>query len=219
VAEIRARQNRPELTVQALRVALIEGRPEWPEKYFAVAGRLERWGMLSLAREYTEHGIAVAGNDLLAASENHSGAELYARIMTRMRMQETAWQTMETAVKAAHQLPPLQEQVAKRGLEAITDTEWRETILRTRQRVAREGMAKCMRNMGSAVSLYFTPEEKQAFLLVAENKNAGISRHDAYDYLIPLAQEAGLADFQASLMYERLRTQFNPVSFLDKFVE
>jgi tetratricopeptide (TPR) repeat protein len=219
VAEIRARQNQPELTVQALRVALVEGRPEWPEKYFAVAGRLERWGMLSLAREFAEHGIAVAGNDLLAASENHSGAELYVRIMTRMRMQDTAWQTVETAVKAAHQLPPLQEQVEKKGLEAITDREWRESILRTRQRVAREGMAKCMRSMGSVVNLYFTPEEKQAFLLVAENKNAVIARDDAYDYLVPLAQEAGLAGFQASLMYESLRTKPNPVSLLNEFVE
>ena len=219
VAEIRARQNKPELTVQALRIALIEGRPERPDKYFTVAERLERWGMLSLAREYAERGTTVAGDDLLAASENHFGAELYVRIMTRMRMQEAAWQRLEVAVKAAHQLPPLQEQVEKKGLEAITDKEWQQNLAQGRERAAWEGMARCMRSMGSAVSLYFTPEEKEAFLLAAENKNAVVSRDEAHAYLIPLAHAAGFAELEAGLMYESLRTQPNKDLFLNELVE
>ncbi|HZD95098.1 MAG TPA: hypothetical protein VE133_12635, partial [Candidatus Sulfotelmatobacter sp.] len=73
VAEVRARQNKQEQTVQALKTALIDGRPEAAGKYFIVAERLESWAMLTAAREYAEKGIGVAGQELLANSENHGG--------------------------------------------------------------------------------------------------------------------------------------------------
>src|SRR5438270_3011761 len=37
VAEVRARQNKPDEAVKALKAALVDGRPEVPVKYFAVA--------------------------------------------------------------------------------------------------------------------------------------------------------------------------------------
>ena len=101
VAEIRARQNKPEQAVQALKTALIDGRPEAPGKYFTAAGRFESWGMLAPAREYAEKGVALAGNDLLANSDNHAGAQTYTRIMTRLRQQEAAYQKLQAAMAGA----------------------------------------------------------------------------------------------------------------------
>jgi Flp pilus assembly protein TadD len=213
VAEIRARQSNPDLAVQALKTAFIENRPEAPGKYFTVAEHLERWGVLPQAREFAERGIAVAGNDLLASPENHSGAETYVRIMTRMRMQEAAWKTLETAANATRQLPPLPRQ------SDVSEQEWRAVTLQNRVRVGQDGMAKCMKAMGTATSLYFTPEEKQAFLQLVQSKNATSSRQDAYDYLTPLAQTAGFAGLQADLMYESLRTRIDADTFVNELVE
>src|SRR5262249_62323251 len=64
VAEIRARQSKPDQVVQALKTALIDGRPELPGKYFTVAERLEKYGMLAQAREFAEKGVSVAADDL-----------------------------------------------------------------------------------------------------------------------------------------------------------
>ena len=57
VAEVRARQNKTEQAIQALKTALIDGRPEGPGKYFAAAERLESWGLMTPAREYAEKGV------------------------------------------------------------------------------------------------------------------------------------------------------------------
>jgi predicted Zn-dependent protease len=203
VAEIRARQSKPDLTLQALKVAFIDGRPEGPAKYFTVAERLEGWNMLGPAREYAEKGVAAAGNDLLAGSENHSGAQVYTRIMTRLRQQEAAYQKLNSAITAAQQLPPIAQQVAKGGLDATTSAELRANLLRTRNNNARSGMAACMREMGTAVSKYFTPEEKQAMAQSLNVKNDTLQRDQVYDYLMPLAEKAGFADFQVKVMFEQ----------------
>ncbi len=219
LAEIRARQSRPELTVQALKTAFIDHRPETPEKYSAVADHLERWGMLPQAREFAEQGIAIAGKNLLAGAENHPLAELYVRIMTRLRLQDTAWRILDSAVNDSSSLPSLPEQVGKNDANSITEQEWRSTQQRIRQQAARDGMAKCMKAMGSAINLYFTPEEKQAVLQIAQERNSRSSRDDAYDYLLPLAKAAGFADLQASLMYETLLTKPNIDTHLNELVD
>ncbi len=99
VAEVRARKGEPEAAVAALRLALIEGRPERPENFFEVARRLESWNMLPQARTFAERGVEMAGNQLLVS--NVSGAVLYARIMTRLREHEAAAQRLESAVPAS----------------------------------------------------------------------------------------------------------------------
>jgi len=202
VAEIRARQNQPEPAIQALKTAFLDGRPEAPDKYFTVATHLEGWGMLQQARTYAEKGVSLAGNDLLANSENHVGAQAYTRIMTRLRQQEAAYQKLQAAVAGAQQLPSLVQQVAKNGVDAVTNTELRKNLLATRTNNAHNGMMACMREMGSGVARYFTPEEKLAFAKALEAKNAAMSRNDAYDYLLSAAEKAGLPDFQVKLMYE-----------------
>jgi lipopolysaccharide biosynthesis regulator YciM len=204
VAEIRARQGKPEQAVQALKTALIDGRPETPGKYFTMAERLEGWGMLAPAREYAEKGVALAGDDLLADSGNHSGAQVYTRIMTTARQQVAAYQKLETAIAAAQQLPSLAERVAKNGLEGITNSELRTSMLAARGNNARNGMAACMREMGTTAGKYFTPEEKVEFAKFLESKNGSMTRSDAYLYLLPAAEKAGLAPLQAKLMYEQL---------------
>jgi Tfp pilus assembly protein PilF len=212
-AEIRARQGRTEQAVQALKAALIDGRPEAPGKYFTVADRLEGWGMLAQAREYAEKGIGVAGPELLANSENHAGAQTYTRIMTRLRQQDAAYQKLQEAIEAARQLPPLADRVAKNGMEAVTNTELRKSTAATRSSNAHAGMAACMREMGAAAGRFFTPEEKVEFAKSLEARNASLSRTDAYDLLLPAAEKAGIPELQVKLMYEATLARPNVATY------
>jgi hypothetical protein len=207
VAETRARQNKPDLVVQALQAAFIEGRPETASKYFTVAEHLETWSLLAQARMFAEKGLTVAGNDLLASPENHFGARLYVRIMTRQRQQDTAYQKLQAALTTAGQLPPLTEQVAKGGADAVTNAEWRKNLLATRTSNGRSGMTVCMREMGSAVNKYFTPEEKLVFSNALNTRNIALTRTDAFDFLLPAAETAGLPDLQIKLMNQQLQAK------------
>src|SRR5437016_5731947 len=116
-------------------------------------------------------------------------------------------------------LPPLTEAVDKKDANSINEQEWRSTQLRLRQQAARDGMARCMKAMGFAINVYFTPEEKQAFHQVAQDRNSRSSRDDAYDYLLPLAKAAGFAELQANLMYESLMTKPNIDTHLSELVD
>ncbi len=90
LAAVRARQGQTEATVKALEAAFIENRPAGPEMFFAVAGKLEAWGMLPEARTYVEKGVDLAGPALL--TDYVDGAQTYLRILTRLRKYEDAWQ-------------------------------------------------------------------------------------------------------------------------------
>ena len=173
VAEIRARQGRADDVVAALKIALIDVGPDNAAKYFEVARQLEAWGMLTQARGFAEQGVNATGADLLVSPEQQSGARVYARIMTRLRQQEKAYATLQSALAdAAAVLPVLKEQLARQGIAAITDKEWRDRTQDNRVRSARDGMRSALSEMGSAVSTYFTPEEKVAFAKFAETRRA-----------------------------------------------
>jgi predicted Zn-dependent protease len=203
VAEVRARQGRTADVVAALKTALVDGTPENPGKYFEVARRLESWGMLNQARSFAEQGINTAGADLLATADQQSGAKLYARIMTRLRQQEKAYTTLQTALSAASSaLPVIREQVAREGIAAITDREWRERTQENRIRTAREGMRVSLSEMGNTVAAYCTPEEKVIFAKFTETKRAGMNLADTGAFAVPLAQSAGLAELEARWRYE-----------------
>ena len=212
VAEIRARQGLLDQTVHALQVALIDGRPEAPGKYFTVAERLEGWGMLAPAREFADKGVALAGPDLLANTDNHGGAQTYTHIMVHMRQQDAAYQKLQAALEAARQLPPIALRVAKNGIESVTNTELRKSMLTTRNGNARAGMTACLREMGSAVNKFFTPEERVEFVKAMDTKNATMSRRDAVDYLLPLAEKAGISELQATLVYDQIAASNRYVS-------
>ena len=208
VAAVRARQGRTKDVVSSLNAALIEGRPENAANYFEVARRLEGWGMLAEARGFAEQGTSKAGPELLADAENHNGAKIYVRIMTLLRQQEQAYTTLQRALEdSANSLPVLKEQVQKQGFAAITDAQWRENLRRNRIEIARTGMAASLAEMGSAVTTYFTPEERLAFAHFAESKRSAMTQDDAETFAIPLAVSSELADQETHWRFEALMRQ------------
>ncbi len=204
VAEIRARQGKADDAVVALKTALIDGRPEKPENYFEVARRLESWGMLTQSREFAEQCVHSAGNDLLAVPDNHAGAALfYARIMTRLRQQEMAYNTLSAALSAASStLPVMEEQVAKEGIAAATDSALRTRLQAERVTDARQGMRASLIELGNTAALYFTPEEKTSFAQFAQKLRQPMSLQDVDTFVVPLAQSANLAELEATWRYE-----------------
>ena len=198
VAELRARQGRSADAVAALRVALIDVGPERSQSYFEVARRLEIWGILEPARDFAEQGVNLAAGDLLVSTDNHDGAKMYTRIMTRLRQQDKAYSTLRAALAAASSsLPVVKEQVAKEGIAAISDKQWREHTLQIRIANARAGMAAALTEMGATVTQYFTPEEKVKFVDFAQTVRSPMNFQDANLFAIPLVHTAGLAEEEA----------------------
>jgi Flp pilus assembly protein TadD len=197
IAEIRARQEKADDAVAALKTALIDGRPEKAENFFEAARRLESWGLLTQARGFAEQGVASSGVELLASTENHAGAKLYTRILTRLRQQETAYATLQNAFSAASSsLPVIKEQIAKEGLSAPRDSEWRQRQKEIRMENAREGLHAALMEMGSAAARYFTPEEKVSFAQFAQKLRGSLIAPEMVErYAIPLAESAGLTNF------------------------
>ncbi len=205
LAEVRARQGRNADAAAALKIALIDVAPERTSNYFEAARRLETWGFLDFAKSYAEQGITASGDDLLASPENLDGAKLYTRIMTRLRQQEKAYATLQNAMNAAsNSLPVVKEQIAKQGIAGVTDKEWREHVLATRQQNARNAMRGALTEMGSTVERYFTPEEKLAFAGFATTLRNPMAETDAREFAVPLVHSAGLADLEAAWRYEIL---------------
>ena len=138
VAETRARQGKINETVAALKLALIEGRPESAANYFEAAHRLESWAMLTEARSFAEQGTKTAGADLLANGELLNGAKTYVRIMTHLRQHEKAYDVMHGALSdASAELQIVEQEVAKRGIAGITDQQWRARLRQSRNLVVR----------------------------------------------------------------------------------
>jgi predicted Zn-dependent protease len=212
IAEIRARQGRADDAVAALKIALIEGRPEKAENFFEAARRLESWSFLGQARAFAEQGVASAGTELLASADNQSGAKLYTRILTRLRQQETAYATLQSAFSgASSSLPVIKEQIAKQGIGAASDGEWRQRRKEIRVENARDGMRAALVEMGSAAARYFTPEEKVSFAQFAQKLRASMIAPGAVEsFAIPLVQSAGLAEQEAAWRYELLMSAKKP---------
>ncbi len=205
LAAVRARQGRINDVVTALQAALIDGRPDTPGKYFAVAHRLENWGMLEQARKFAEQGVSKAGSELLATGENDDGAKLYVRLMTRLRQHESAYKVLQNALEGASaELPVVKEQLEKKGISALTDAQWRENARQKRIETARNEMQAALEEMGRAVHTYFTPDERLVFAQFVESKRNGMSLEDLDKFLIPLSVNADLADQEARWRFELL---------------
>jgi hypothetical protein len=203
IAEVRARQGRANDAVAALKTALIDVGPERAGNHFEVARRLESWGLPAQAREFAEKGVGTAGGELLASPENHEGAKLYARILTRLRQQDKAYTALQTALAAASSaLPVIKEQAAKQGIAAVTDQEWRKRTQQLRISNARNGMRDALMEMGSTVARYYTPEEKLTFTQFAQAVRAPMNFEDVNLFAYPLAQSAGLSETEARWRYE-----------------
>ena len=198
VAELRARQGRSADAVAALKVALIDVGPERAQNYFEVAHRLESWGILQQARDFAQQGVNLTAGDLLVSTDNHDGAKMYTRIMTRLRQQDKAYSTLRAALTASSSSPPVvKEQIAKEGIAAISDKQWREHTLQIRISNARTGMAAALAEMGATVAQYFTPEEKVKFVDFAQTVRSPMNFQDANLFAIPLVHSAGLAEEEA----------------------
>lgn len=208
IAEIRARQGKSAETVTALKIALIDGRPENPSNYFDAAHQLESWGMLNEARSFAEQGVKTAGANLLADSEYLDGAKTYVRIMTRLRQYEQACNTMQHALAgASSEVSILEAQVGKQGITGLTDQKWRDRVHEERIETARSGMTAVLKEMGETVNTYFTSEERVTFAAFAGSKRKDLVIEDVERFAIPLAQSASLSDEEAQWRFEVLMAQ------------
>ena len=216
IAEIRARQGRTVDAVAALTTALITGKLERPDKYFEAARRLESWGLLVEARDFAEQGIHAAGGELLATPENHSGAATYARVMTRLRRQDAAYATLQQGLTAASAaLPVVEQQVARQGVAAVTDSEWRRRVRESRIQNARNGMRAALVEIGHTAAMYFTPEERAGFALFAQKLHEPMDMTDVEFFAVPLAEAAGLEELEARWLYDLANEQGQPSSTLN----
>ena len=224
VAEIRARQGKTAEAVAALSAALIENRLEKPSNFFAVATRLEGWGMIQPAREFAQKGVDSAGRDLLAVSENHDGARLYVEIMTRLRQQDAAYGRLQRALADATSLgvevAAAVQQVEKKGFVSITDQQWRDRALQMRRDTARLGLQTTMQAMGKCVHQYFTPEERLQFGDWLEKQSAQQGNDELGAIFVPAATAAGLPELQARWL-KQLMLSYSPASsgYESRFIE
>ena len=174
IAEIHARQGRAGDAVASLEKALIEGRLERPENYFAVARRLEKWNMSARAVSFAGAGVKLASAYLYRESAYIQGARLYARLMTRARRHEEAYGS-------------LREEWKRSGRDG-----WRSRFV------------SAIEAIGTAVDRYYAPEEKSAFSTFLLEAKAELNPNEFESVLIPLAQSAGLADLEVQWRHERL---------------
>ena len=172
VAELWARQGRTDAAVAALRKALIEGRPEKPELYFAVAERLTNWNMLDQARQFAERAATLAGAAAVLEPPLQSGMITYVTILTRLRDYTTAYTRLREAAHAA------------------------------RNQKIEPNLAPCLSAMGSVVKEYYTPEETTAFASFLLKQEEGMEGSEFNQTLIPLAQYAGLTDLEARWRFQ-----------------
>ena len=172
IAEVHARRGEREEATDAIREALIEGRPERPENYFAAATRLEEWNYLSEAAKFAEQGIDAAGETLFQYAGSASGARRYISLMTRMRRYQEAF------AKLADALPSQPN-----------------NLQRNRYRSTLQAAAP-------PVERFFTPEEKAAFVTFLERQRRAMSRGDFEAALLPLVEQAGLVETQAKWLHE-----------------
>jgi tetratricopeptide (TPR) repeat protein len=172
VAELKARQGQTDAAVAALKRAFVEGRPEKPEHYFAVADRLVSWNMLEQARPFAERGVALAGKNLLIQPQDVNGVITYVTVLTRLRDYSTAYARLWEAAQAA------------------------------RDQQIQPNLIPLLSAMGSVVKEYYTPEEKSAFTDFLLKQKEGMEGSNFNETLIPLAQYASLADLEARWRYE-----------------
>lgn len=180
VAELLVRERRPAEAVQTVTSALVEGRPARPILYFQAAATVERWGLLQEAATFAGRGVDLAGARLLI--DQASGAELYARVMTRLRKHEEAYARLYTAHQAGLQLPQ------REAVPVLADL--------------------ALRQIGLAANTYFTPEEKGSLAAFLEKARAAASNPETWNNsLLQLVQLAGLKEREVRWRAELLMAQ------------
>lgn len=201
VAELSARQGHASDAVKALETGWIEGRPAKASNSFAVAERLEKWGLLDEARRFAEQGVTQAGADLLITDA--AGAATYARILARQRQTTAAFGVLASAREQAPKVTvaAVAQQVVKNGLAAVTDEEWRKQREDERRKQATAGFAEALKAMSAAVAEFYAPEEKQDFAGMLQQKSTGANADELSTVYLPATKAAGLAQLSADLAW------------------
>ena len=167
IAELRARQGRVNDAAKALRTALVEGRPERAEIFFAVARRLESWRMPEAARPFVDQGARLAGPAGLLES-----GSTYVSVYTGLRQPTAVFdRLLEARAEAVAALGP------DRDASSLANA-----------------LSARLNELGDLVARGFAPEEKTAFAAFLEEKRAALPRGDFARLLVPLAERAGLID-------------------------
>ncbi len=205
VAETRARQGKPDLAVAALQAALIEGKQAKPADYFEAARQLESWDMLDQARTFAEKGVDLAGSDLLASTSNHTGAALYARILTRLRKPDAAYTRLNAALAAAGEMPGITatiKQAEEKGIASVTNDEWREQQRQARLNMGRVGFAGALKEMAVTAHTYYTPEETQSFVQLLQEKSSSAPLDDLSQLYLAAAQAGSLTSLESDWQWQ-----------------
>lgn len=200
VAETRARQGKADATIQALKMALIDGRPESAANQFEVARRLEGWNMLPQAMEFAQAGVKIAGNDLLTSGDGQGGARLYVRLLTRLRQHDSAYTKMLQAEAAAG------SGAAPADAQGSVEQQIRAREASLRRQMAHSGLRQALKEIGATVNRYYTPEERLQYRQFLAAKRVGMSTLQVVDLLLPMAEGV---DFPVEARY-RLEQIMSP---------
>ncbi len=203
LAELRARQQRPEEAVKALRTAYLEGHAEAAADNFTIADQLANWNLLAQAEPFAERGVTLAGTSLLspprslAYSQASSGPVTYARVLTRLGKAQEALRKLQALRKAA-EVPAtspavLAAQFAGEKLSADAAESFRQDFAHRQRELADEQLRLAVSALGTAVQTYYTPEQK---LALAESLDH-LHETDA-SLALEAATAAGLADREAA---------------------
>jgi tetratricopeptide (TPR) repeat protein len=166
VAELMARERRPAEAVKAVEDAMIEGRPAKAELFFDAAATLENLGLLQEAATYAARGVDMAGARLLI---DQGDANLYARLMTRLRKHDEAYRHLYSAAQAGLKLP--------------------------QREVVPQMADQALRQIGQTANTYFTPEEKVSLAAYLDKARATAGNPAGWnDSLLALVQAAGLKE-------------------------
>ena len=189
IAELRARQGRVDEAAKALRTALVDGRPERAEIFFAVARRLEQWRMPEAARSFVDQGARLAGP---AGLLENGGT--YVSVYTGLRQSTAAFDRLFTAwPEAVATLGP-----NGNGASLVNALN------------ARLG------EMADVIARTYSPEEKTAFVAFLEQKRVALPRGNFEMFLVPFAERAGLLElavrWRTELMQATRQNRVQPAS-------
>jgi hypothetical protein len=203
LAELRARQQRPDEAVKALRTAYLEGHAETASDNFTVANQLSKWNLLAQAEPFVQRGVNLAGSSLLTPKETYaypqppSGAVIYARVLTRLGKATEALITLQSVRKAAEVSATwpsvLAAELARENLPQEEAESFRQNFAQRQRQTADEQLRLAVSAIGATVQTYYTPEQKQSLaesLDRLHETNANLA--------LQTAAAAGLADREAA---------------------
>jgi hypothetical protein len=160
--------------------------------------------MLPAAQKYAEHGVELAGPDLLVTEQG--GAATYARIMARLRQSPAAFARLKKAREDAPavNLAAVEQQVARDGPAAITDAEWRKQRAQQRREQATAGFAQALQAMSGTAAAYYTPEERMQFAALLRDNTQSADAAEIANVYLPAAKAAHLAQLTADLEWTQI---------------